>query len=450
MADTADSAKFSYLHIFPDPYQTLHSTLTPLDDCLQNSLVVLDTNVLLFPFKTGPHALDEIEKALNQLKNEGRLLIPQHALREYLANRPHKIKEFYDQLHKQRNKDYSIPSVAKLIEKVASYHELKAAENGFRDELERLRNAIASAIDEVRQWTTNDPVSQAYRRIFTPEIIIGLRQDIQSLEKEHRERNAQSIPPGYKDSGKTTNSMGDFLIWKTILEIAIGQPGRNLILVSGEEKSDWVYRGSNEILYAREELIEEFRRASAGGTFHLIDFATLLRYLKASDKAVAEVKLEEARNSSDGRSSVRLPGDGAPTKWSVFQRTCETAVGDWLRTIHGTDNVEYRGNHDLFDFAAFDEKTRTETFVEVRSIRHYEHFRKRIAEIVDYLSIRIEEGPLRSESRVVSGAITFVSETKEGAFYIDSHRNDIDKPGWLVIYSGYLENGAYVPLQDFE
>lgn len=430
---------FTYLHSFPDPYATLGFSLQPLEDVLKDGLVVLDANVLLLPFKTGPHALEEIEKALEQLKDANRLFVPEHALREYLANRPHKIKEFYDQLQKRRSKDFTVPAVAKLIERVDSFKHLQDAEKNLKDEVEKFKDALGLAIEEVKQWTTNDPVSQIYKKLFSKEIVVELADSAATLEKEHKERNAKAIPPGYKDASKSSNNIGDFLVWKTILKIGSEHGGCNLIFVSGDEKPDWVYRSSGDILYAREELIEEYRRASGGGSFHLIDFATLLKYLKASDKAVAEVHYSEGTPATAPSNSISsLGGD---FRWSDFVAQSEAAFSRYLTKIFGKSNIYIDGD---VDFVVFHPGSKAELHVEVKSIRHYEHFKKRVYEVIKKLAPRIDRGPIWQEANTAHGMVAFVCETKEAALFIAQAVDSRDWPEWLTLESGYLENEEYV------
>jgi len=442
VADASNSEKFSYIHSFPDPFETLSFQLKPLNDCLGSGLIVLDANVLLFPFKTGPHALDEIEKALDRLSAEKRLLVPQHALREYISNRPTKIKEFFDQLNKQRNKDYSIPSVAKLIEKVESFQELLEVEKRLKAEVERYRKTIASAIEEVRKWTTNDPVSKMYQRVLSKDSIVAISDDLASLDKEHKDRNSKAMPPGYKDGGKELNSIGDFIIWKTILKIGEQNHSRDLVFVSGEEKSDWVYRGSSEVLYAREELIEEYRRVSKGGTFHLIDFATLLKYLDASEKVVQEVKYTEASINAVSEGLKAETSDRSQS-WNEFCISAEIAVKEWLARGVGEENIERDTDNIGVDYIAFSQPLATEYFVKVKAVRNYKHFKKRILEILRFMKINVGSGPTRSDAEELRGLIVFVCEDKNGAQYIDNAKVDVDMPSWLNIRSGYLENGEF-------
>lgn len=441
MSDNISGASFNYVYCFPTPLETIKFMLKPLEKCLAESLIVLDANVLLLPFKTGPHALDEIEKALEQLKAEKRLFVPDHALREYLANRPEKIKEFYDQLNKRRSKDYSVSSVAKLVEKVNSFEKLQEAEKKLKNEVEEYKKVVDQAIAEVKQWTTNDPVSKMYKKILSEEIVIGLPQDLVELEKEHKERNAKSIPPGYKDSGKSSNNIGDFLIWKTILTVAERNPHKDLIFVTGEEKSDWVYRSSNDVLYAREELIEEYRQASKGGTFHLIDFATLLKYLNASDRVVAEVLVSEAVSTPN---VSLLSGSEDSRSWREFSVDSEFAVGEWLSSQF--DKVIKNNNDSPPDFRVFSFGKDLEILVEVKAFNSVNDVHRRIRDLRLILSRLIEKQYNNNIFRKNMALAVLVFNSREKALYAAETISNIENPDWFGIQSGYIDGGVFIPV----
>jgi hypothetical protein len=442
MADAAGASHFTYLHSFPDPLTALNFALVPLEKCLAEGLIVLDANVLLLPFKTGPHALDEIEKAFENLKKQNRLFVPKHALREYLANRPNKIKEFYDQLTKKRDKDYSTPATSRIAERSTFYPQLVEAEKQLKDQATKLSRLVGSVIDEVRQWQTNDPVSQVYKRLLSPEIIIGEPDDRSVLEKEHQERLSKSIPPGYKDGGKEKNNIGDFLIWKSILSLGEKNNGKHVVFVSGDEKADWVYRSAGETLYARSELIEEYRKVSKGGSFHLVDLAALLRHLKASDTVVAEVRFNEASSNENPVGTEISRQTDLP--WSDFSALSEVAVGNWLGELFGEDKIGHVLDDPSVDYVASDNEI--DCFVKVRAIRNYEYFKNRVAEIIKRLEPTVKGGASRDKSKSMMGMVVFACENIDGAYFISQAVKNMIVPPWLAIQSGYLKDQKFVAM----
>lgn len=90
----------------------------------------------------------------------------------------------------------------------------------------------------MRNWLWNDPVSKIYSRLFVDDVLFDVPFDKEELLQELERRKTLGIPPGYKDSGKRLNAVGDLLIWKTILELA-KQDHKDVIFVTSEEKADW-------------------------------------------------------------------------------------------------------------------------------------------------------------------------------------------------------------------
>lgn len=154
------------------------------------------------------------------------------------------------------------------------------------------RDLITRVVDHVRGWEWNDPVSVLYGKLFSADLVFDTSKPPEQIKAEHRNRFAQKIPPGYKDEGKDDQGIGDFLIWLTILELGSTRK-TSLIFVTGEEKADWWHRSEQQQLYPRFELVDEYRRASEGRSFHIIRFSRFLELFGASNEVIAEVREEE-------------------------------------------------------------------------------------------------------------------------------------------------------------
>jgi hypothetical protein len=124
------------------------------------------------------------------------------------------------------------------------------------------------------------------------EIVLEPKVDADELKKDLAFRAAHKVPPGYKDASKEVNASGDLLVWRAILEV--GSKKKDVVFVSGEEKSDWWHRTQEGPLYPRYELAEEFRRASGGKSFHIIRLAQLLEHLGAKPEVVDDVRVQES------------------------------------------------------------------------------------------------------------------------------------------------------------
>ena len=86
--------------------------------------------------------------------------------------------------------------------------------------------------------------------------------------------------------------LGDLLIWQTILEIG-RKHKRSLVFVSGEKKADWFYSSDRQGFFPRYELIDEYRRASEGGSFYILSLEELSRLYEIEASAVSAIKQAE-------------------------------------------------------------------------------------------------------------------------------------------------------------
>jgi hypothetical protein len=278
--------------LYPEPGQIFAFRPVTLNEALTDGLIVVDTNVLLVPYTTGKASLQQIHQTFQRLTNESRLRVPGQVAREFAANRAEKLKELFQQISRKRNVGITI-SQYPLLDGVSGYAKLKELEAAAIGALESYRKAISELLDTIAGWQWNDPVSQIYRELLTPDIVIEPEIERDELLKELKYRQDNRVPPGYKDAAGDYSGIGDLLIWETILSIG-RRESRHVIFVSGDEKTDWRYQSENEALYPRFELLEEYRIASRSKSLLIISFAELLQQFGAPAPVVAEVRQEEA------------------------------------------------------------------------------------------------------------------------------------------------------------
>jgi hypothetical protein len=281
-------ANFTY----PEAAKIFSASLKSLNAIKDNCMVVLDTNALLVPFTTGKESLEQIRKTYKFLVEQKRLVVPGQVAREFAKNRAGKLVELFQQL----NRRASTPSLQRgkypLLESIDDYQESVRLEGQIDDLLRKYRETINKVLDHIRTWTWDDPVSSLYSELFTEDVVIDPPFDRDTVRTELTRRQIHGIPPGYKDSSKDDNGIGDFLIWQTILEVGKSQ-NKSVIFVSGEEKADWRYKSEGQTLYPRYELADEFRRNSGGESFHITQFSQFLDLYGATEKVVEEVRQKE-------------------------------------------------------------------------------------------------------------------------------------------------------------
>jgi hypothetical protein len=307
--------------IFPEPVEVFDFAPVTLSNALKDGLVVIDTNVLLVPYTTGKASLEQIRSGYKRLTQEGRLRIPGQVAREFADNRAEKLKVLFQQLSRKRDINLA-KSEYPLLEDIPAYSDMVKREGEISKALADYRNRVGEVLNVVAGWQWNDPVSNIYRELFKSSAIVDPDFDREELLVELKYRQDHRIPPGFKDAANEYSGIGDLIIWKTILHIGQHE-SRHLIFVSGDEKTDWRYQSESQALYARFELLDEYRRISKGKSLIIISFAQLVEQLGAPATVVAEIKQEEAAAASLAESSSGL---------RVRMDLAEQAVIRWLLT----------------------------------------------------------------------------------------------------------------------
>lgn len=281
---------------YPEAEAIFRARLKSLDEIKDDCYIVLDTNALVVPYTIGPKSLGEIRSVYQDLVKKERLVIPGQVAREFAKQRANKIAELFQQLSRRIN---SIPQIQKgkypLLENLPSYQETIEIEASLDNLVKRYRKSIGEVLDYIRGWAWDDPVSALYANLFSKDVVLDPPLDQHNVGEELRRRQRHRLPPGYKDSGKDDEGIGDLLIWFTILEIGKTRK-KNVVFVSGEEKTDWWYKSENQTLYPRYELIDEFRRLSEGASFHIISFSNLLDLYGVSKDVILEVRETEQQS----------------------------------------------------------------------------------------------------------------------------------------------------------
>ena len=305
--------------VYPEASPVFTFSPKPLHEVLKDAVFVLDTNALLVPYGTDPASLDAIRTTYTKLLSENRLVVPAQAAREFAKNRPERLKTAYDQLAQRQSLNVT-ESAYPLLAELPDYKALKKIEDELAAKVKEYRAAIKTVLSKVRGWYWDDPVSAMYRTMFTDKVVLDVKLKGDDLKTDVIFRQIHKVPPGYKDSSKDTGSAGDLIIWRTILEIGRNRK-KHVVFVSGEEKADWWYRASEGVLYPRFELLDEYRRASDGQTFHIMRLADLLAEYGAKQEIVDAVREEEAALQPVLRPTARWWPDA------------EEAVMNWLGAI---------------------------------------------------------------------------------------------------------------------
>ena len=264
-----------------------------------NVVVAFDTNALLLPYKISNEDLSALSDVYLKLAKSERILLPARAAREFIKHRDRKLAEMVKNLNDKRSRIY--PPDAKLpplLAGVEGIEEIAPAADELKKVQKKYLAALEKIISTIKGWRGDDPVTKLYKDVFIANRIIEHKASQKEILVEWIVRLQEKIPPGYKDAGKADTGIGDFLIWKSILEI-----GRirkmYLIFITGEEKADWFTRTDGFPLYPRPELIDEYRRMSGGKSIRLSTLSELLAEMDAPPTLVEEVRVAEFQANNE-------------------------------------------------------------------------------------------------------------------------------------------------------
>lgn len=279
-------------NIFPDASKIFSFEYKPLNELVDNSIFILDTNVLFVPFDTSEKNLEDIKNILLKLKGEDKLFLPARVAREFADNRAKRLGDLFLKLRQTKDNlnsgNYKIEDYP-LLQGNKSYKKVLENFDKISELIKSSRKLLNNVESDILSWNWNDNVSKTYKEIFTEDIIIEVEKSKEDLINDLKYRIEHKIAPGYKDSNKLDDGIGDLIIWQTAMEIAKSK-NMNLILVSNDQKNDWFYKQDKTGLYPKYELFDEFRRYTDGLSLQIINFPKFLEIQHARAETIKEVK----------------------------------------------------------------------------------------------------------------------------------------------------------------
>ena len=262
-----------------------------LDESIDDSIVILDTNVLLIPYKLKRQDLSEIEKVYEVLSRQERLLLPEHVAREFAVNKQTKLGDLY---HTVNQRMVSVPKVpdAAILNDLVEYKKLDEDFKILSQSVDSYNKSVKELAKKIKDWSWNDPVLNMYSQFFNSSTIKNHTKTDEEVGKELSRRQKHSIAPGYKDKSKDDNAAGDLNVWLTILELGATLK-KDIIFVSEDRKPDWWNQASGGAFSPKFELVNEYRSVSEGKNIHLLSFSEFLEAFHAPADTVEDVKKVE-------------------------------------------------------------------------------------------------------------------------------------------------------------
>ena len=302
-AEQKEKKPFQYIDNYPDPKSIFKTKLNSIENVKNEAVVVLDTNALLAPFGASSHSLEQIAKVYRSLKESGRLIVPGHVAREFAENRTNRLEDIHHQLITQKQVAINVLSTPLLMGD-DDYQLLLEKRAELDRAVSDYKKLIDKILSKVKGWRWDDPVSALYSNLFGDSEVFDIEFEKDALLKEMILRGENNMPSGYKDLKKIENSAGDFIIWKTILEIGRKQQS-HIIFVTNDGKPDWWSQADGGVLYPRFELIVEYSAASEGKHPYFIKLSELLQLYDAEPESISEIQAVEKDTKEDAAKIVK-------------------------------------------------------------------------------------------------------------------------------------------------
>lgn len=322
-----------------------------------NSIFILDTNILLNLFRYPESARNDFLKVLRKIQPT--LWIPFIAGLEFYENvesvKNSQIKAYsqiFGLLEKTKENEVSLIndfindlkklnldkrhfeiSEQELIESLKSHHsEYLKSINTLQEKYlfeSQESNAKFEKIKKENDKLMNNLESILKNRIGkTP----NNQECIDKINSEAKKRYSELIPPGYKDSSKNRDSKKrvliydslkfnreycDFYIWKEIIQIAKDSKEEkvNLIFITDDVKEDWWRITNGKTTGPRIELIDEIKSSTENkimnflmyNSWRFLEFAISKFELKVKDDTLPQIKLVQEKLNFDTNIRKNFP-----------------------------------------------------------------------------------------------------------------------------------------------
>lgn len=312
---------------FPKQELNINDYFSKLEDLLKDEKchIFIDTNIISQLYRLNENARESFYSWVSSCGD--RFHIPNWSVHEYSKRvTSKKTTDYLSELTKAKTYSKELNNISKFIKGYVGDSMLVGSEYDSKrlqmfDDIElvnqkftKIANAINKRLEEHQQNVHKEVLDKLEHHTLDSNIydIIG------NLWFEHDVRFDGKIPPGFKDSEKENNRIGDLIIWKEILgyckQHTLIEDKAKVIFISRDVKPDMVYKPlkqiqdshpinkeEDKIEVAHESLVYEFKLLTNSEDFYIISFYTLVRLLASThrDLAVSFQLATESENSID-------------------------------------------------------------------------------------------------------------------------------------------------------
>jgi PIN domain-containing protein len=216
----------------------------------KNIIIIFDTNIFLNLYSYSSNTIKNTLNLCETLNNS--IWIPNRVSIE-LENNSKTIRENsfkkYDMMNLElqkilKNLENSMKTFFKS-NKILELNELENLKKQSKEKTDAISGLFKNFKEDIKIEKNNNKKILSENKIddFIKNLEVGVPYSITELIKIYSEgeiRLKYKIPPGYKDSdkGDSVKELGDFIIWKQILDKSKKEK-KNILFVSEDNKEDW-------------------------------------------------------------------------------------------------------------------------------------------------------------------------------------------------------------------
>lgn len=352
--------------------ESQHSVQEVWDD--PETIFVVDTNIFLniyvFHQETRQAIYDALDKIKERLWSPHQVMLEFHRARERHIDKNKRyfqsdfidvfLKQFTDPYKKLQDlKNQYGKSYYDLAEVIDSF--IKNAEKEFSENFTELHGALKEKLIPIEhklaelqsQLITSKDQDSLYQKLceLYSNDKIGkpfTQPELDELYKEGEARFRHGVPPGYKDKKKDEiyhyrgvmyqSKFGDLILYKQILEHCKTHHIKNVILVSEDNKEDWVDKDTKTL---RKEIRGEAYEVAGIQNFIMMNKDSLLTYSEIEKSPQVKEDLERADNIYG--ESIGLETDLSVIGKKIIDTLCDKglSLGSKRTILEGLSGKEW-------------------------------------------------------------------------------------------------------------
>ncbi len=459
--------KFPLAEINVNDYNDEIFKLIQDDDCT----IFIDTNIIALMYGIHDSARKEFLDWIKTYIVKDRIKIPNWVINEY-SNRfiRDQIQDYLSPLTKIKTikKEFTQASAfLKMYIDDASLTKSKYENiTEFQEDLKIIEEKIAKI-----EFTTSSKghdykikVHKEIEKTFEKCIIDTNLENVLSKVKELGQiRYNHKLPPGFQDDKKDLNAHGDLILWYEILDFCKSKNIKKAILITNDEKKDWVYapfkitvngrlQGNNhpQFKIVDSRLIHEFKTYTNSEEFHIVNFEQFTKILigKISNtfidlaNALQIVHNQKTIIEDENKNVLKEKGEEETT--STLEETVDAIEPINTDIVENPNQIAY-SPHALSDkdFPLHDDTILTKTIEELKTYNWYKQ-NPALHYFIETARKGIEENIINSDKLFVIGRNIYQSAcggSGEAMSFISELRSNFIKLSDYIInhiYSGIV------------